>query len=105
MYVAGADCQRGAYFDTGGQPGNLLAWQDATVNKACDNFFLATLDTLQNAYLRPRYSGYISFQTQAGSIIHEFLKNGGNPAEVLDQLDGLYVATGNSSPLVEWRSL
>ncbi|HLY59609.1 MAG TPA: extracellular solute-binding protein [Terriglobia bacterium] len=103
LYMAGSECQRSTYFESGGQPGNIEAWRDAAVNQAADNFFLGTLDTLTNAYLRPRYAGYIHFQTQAGLIVHEFLKNGGSPASVLEALDRLYLATRNSNRLAEGR--
>ena len=93
FYVAGKKCQRSLYFESGGQPGNLEAWRDPAVNQASDNCFLATLDTLEHAYLRPRYAGYIHIQTQAGLIVHEFLKNGGDPLRVLETLDRLYVST------------
>ena len=97
LYVASAECQRTLYFESGGQPGNIEAWYDPSVNQASDNFFLATLDTLTHAYLRPRYAGYIHFQTQAGLILHEFLKNGGNPVGVLEALDSLYLLTLDST--------
>jgi multiple sugar transport system substrate-binding protein len=103
LYMASAECQCSTYFESGGQPGNIEAWHDARVNEAADNFFLDTLDTLTHAYVRPRYTGYIHFQTQAGLIVHEFLKNGGSPAPVLDALDRLYLDTRNSNRLAEWR--
>lgn len=92
-YVASAECQRGIYFENGGQPANLVAWHDPTANQASDNFFLATLETLEHAYMRPRYAGYIHFQTQAGTIVHEFLKKRGNPSRVLETLNRLYIRT------------
>ena len=57
---------------------------------ALDDFFLATLDTLEEAYVR-RYAGYIHFRTQAGLIVHEFLKNGKDSIRVPDALDRLCV--------------
>lgn len=93
VYVASADCQRSIYFESGGQPGNSAAWRDPLVNQASNGFFVATLDTLTHAYMRPRYAGYIHFQTQAGLIIHQFLRNGGNPDGVLEALNRLYLET------------
>jgi multiple sugar transport system substrate-binding protein len=92
-YVARSECQRSLYFESGGQPGNVTAWRDPSVNQASSDFFTNTLDTLTHAYMRPRYSGYIHFQTQAGLVVHEFLRNGGNPVGVLESLNRLYHKT------------
>src|SRR5262249_34685355 len=98
-YVAHSDCQRGLYFESGGQPGNITAWLDPSVNLASSDFFADTLDTLTHAYMRPRYPGYIHFQTQASLIVHEFLRHGGNPLRVLEDLNRLHLETTQSTPL------
>ncbi len=72
-YVAGAGCQRTLYFDSGGQPGHRAAWTDEEVNRRCGGFFSKTLATLDQAYLRPRFDGYIGFQDAAGSYVHSCL--------------------------------
>ena len=95
-FIAGADSQRGIYFESKGQPGNLEAWRDPAVNRASNNFFLNTLETLTHSYVRPRYPGYIHFQTQAGLLLHRYLKAGGQAARVLEELDHLYRATRDS---------
>jgi multiple sugar transport system substrate-binding protein len=96
-YVSSADCQRSIYFESGGQPGNIAAWHDPVVNQASSDFFTNTMDTLVHAYMRPRYSGYIHFQTQAALIVHEFLRNRGNPSGVLEALNRLYLETMEST--------
>jgi len=90
QYVAGSDCQRGMYVANGGQPGYRAAWLDPLVNTACGNFFQQTLPTLDDAYLRPRYNGYIPFQDQAGPFVHTYLRDGGNPQIVIEQMNRLY---------------
>src|SRR5262249_7849684 len=57
-YVASPTVQRTTYVEQSGQPGYRTAWLDSAVNRRCANFFLATLTTLDNAYMRPRYRGY-----------------------------------------------
>ena len=99
LYVASAECQRSIYFESGGQPGNSAAWRDPAVNLASSDFFAATMDTLTHAYMRPRYPGYIHFQTQAGLIVHEFLRHGVNPSGVLEALNRLYLETIESTLL------
>lgn len=89
-YIASPDIQRGAYFDADGQPGHRTAWTDDRTNAVAHDFFRDTLATLDQAYLRPRYAGYIEVQTRAGEIIHEFLKGDGDANGTLDDIDRLY---------------
>jgi multiple sugar transport system substrate-binding protein len=92
QWVASADCQRTLYVESGGQPGNRMAWTDPAVNAATGNFFLDTLETLSLAYLRPRHEGFIAFQDQAGPLLHDYLGDGGMDDTLLDQLDILFRA-------------
>ena len=74
FWVASANCQRELYYDSGGQPGNVLAWRDDKINENCNNFFKNTLKTLDKSWLRPRYDGYMYYQDKAGTLINNFLK-------------------------------
>jgi multiple sugar transport system substrate-binding protein len=90
QFVASPDCQRGMYAISGGQPGHRQAWLDPALNRACGNFFLDTLPTLDDAYVRPRYPGYIAFQDRAGPVVHRYLREGGDARAAVAELDGLY---------------
>lgn len=90
QFVAAPQTQRGLYFHSGGQPAHRSAWLDPTINAACSNFFTDTLPTLDRAFVRPRYSGYLHFQDRAGDPIHEFLRNGGSATRVLDTINAMY---------------
>jgi multiple sugar transport system substrate-binding protein len=90
QYVASPSCQRGLYVTAGGQPGHRGAWLDAEVNYLCHDFFRDTLATLDEAWLRPRFDGYIPFQDEAGVIVHRYLRNGGDPRLVIAELDRGY---------------
>jgi multiple sugar transport system substrate-binding protein len=89
-YVACPEVQAGLFAIAGGQPGHRRAWLDPGLNEACNNFFRDTLPTLDEAYLRPRYAGYIPFQDRAGEVVHAYLRDGGDPRGVLDRLNRLY---------------
>ncbi|MCI1984343.1 MAG: ABC transporter substrate-binding protein [Bifidobacteriaceae bacterium] len=78
------------YTDCGGQPGYRDAWVDAVNNAATLDFFDGTLTTLDNTWMRPRYSGYLYFQDRAGVPIRDYVRDGGDPEQVLDALDALY---------------
>ncbi len=93
-WVSGPDCQTSLYFDSGGQPGNRLAWLNARVNAAANSFFLDTLETLDGAYVRPRYHGFVPIHDRAGLLIHQHLRNRTNEEEVLNQIDALYLNGG-----------
>jgi multiple sugar transport system substrate-binding protein len=89
-WVASAECQRTIYFQSGGQPGNRTAWTDPAVNGASNDFFAATLPTLEQAYVRPRFPGFVEFQTEASLLIHDFLREKHNPVETLQLLNACY---------------
>jgi multiple sugar transport system substrate-binding protein len=89
-YVASPACQRGPYVVAGGQPGHRSAWLDDTANAMTGNFFRDTLPTLDAAFLRPRYHGYMHFQNQAALVVHRYLREGGDPCTAVAELDGLY---------------
>ena len=89
-FVAGPECQKRLYVQSGGQPGYRSAWTDEEANRVTNNFFRSTLAAQDRAYLRPRYEGYIDFQDQAGGVVYEFLRNGGNPRTVLNELQQVY---------------
>jgi multiple sugar transport system substrate-binding protein len=82
--------QRTLFFDNGGQPGHRGAWLDDEVNRRSHNFFKNTLPSLDRAYLRPRYPGYLHFQDNAGDPVHDYVVNGGDPKSILIQLKQLY---------------
>jgi multiple sugar transport system substrate-binding protein len=87
QFVASPQCQSGLYFDSGGQPGNRAAWLDDEVNRRCKNFFKSTLPTLDRAYLRPRFFGYLGFQERAAAAVHRYLATGQREEEVIVELN------------------
>ncbi|RYG16266.1 MAG: carbohydrate ABC transporter substrate-binding protein, partial [Chitinophagaceae bacterium] len=90
-FVGSPGCQQSLYFESGGQPGHLTAWQNEEVNRQSQNYFSNTLPALQRAFLRPRYHGSMFFQDHAGDVVRNYVMNGGNEQTVLDDLNKLYV--------------
>ena len=90
QYTASPECQRTLFFENGGQPGHRTVWLDETVNQRCNNFFINTLPALDRAYLRPRSVGYLYFQDNAGDIVQQYMKHGGDPKAVLEALKKVY---------------
>jgi multiple sugar transport system substrate-binding protein len=89
QFVASSECQTTLYFDSGGQPGYREAWLSQEVNRRSNNFFADTLSTLDAAYLRPRFEGYMHFQEQGGLIVQQYLKNCGSEVAAFGALEHL----------------
>lgn len=90
QYTASPGCQRTLYMSSGGQPGHRSAWLDCEANRLTHGYFEATLPTLDQAYLRPRYCGYLHAQDEAALIVHRFLREGGEPERAIEQITHAY---------------
>ena len=90
FWIASAEVQKGLFFTSGGQPGNAVAWDDASVNEAASDFFRDTRQTLETAWLRPRYDGYMGFQDEGGTIVNRFLAGDADAERTLVDLDAAY---------------
>jgi multiple sugar transport system substrate-binding protein len=86
-WVASAECQKDLYYYSGGQPGNIEAWNDESINTNCNNFFKDTLETLENAWLRPRYDGYMYYQEAAGIIINQYLSSDTSAEKAINEMN------------------
>ncbi len=89
-FIASPEVQRGMYVACGGQPGHRSAWTDPEANRVTNDYFTNTLPTIDEAWLRPRYSGYIPFQEAAGIVVNQYLAEDGDPRVVLTQIDQHY---------------
>ena len=89
-WIAGAECQKGLFFDAGGQPAHAAAWEDNRCNASCDDFFRRTRRTLETSWLRPRYDGYMRLQDRGGDIVQAHLKGEAEAGPTLDALDVCY---------------
>ncbi len=89
-WLVSPEHQRGTYFRDGGQPASLAAWTDSSVNAATDDFFSGTLQTLQTAYLRPRFDGFVRFFEVAGIEINRCLRGEVKDAALIQWLDDRY---------------
>ena len=90
FWIAGAACQKGLYTASGGQPAHAAAWEDDTCNALTGNFLRNTRRTLDAAWLRPRYDGYMELQDRAGDIVHTCLQGEASKAATLSALDVAY---------------
>ncbi|MEL0456531.1 extracellular solute-binding protein [Flavobacteriaceae bacterium SZ-1-7] len=82
--------QSGLYFDFGGQPGHRKSWLSEEVNSQCNNFFKDTLQTLDEATMRPQYYGYMHFQDEASPVIHEAMTGETSIEAAVDKMNEIY---------------
>jgi multiple sugar transport system substrate-binding protein len=90
LFTVGGTIQSTIYSLAGGQGARRSAWRDPLLNQLTDNFFLRTAASIERAYVRPRYHGYIGLQETAGEPIVSYLKSGGSASRTLDEIDRRY---------------
>ena len=89
-FVASGTTQRTLYVKAGGQPSHRAAWNDQRVNTMAGEFFSGTRTTQEEAFIRPRYSGYVPLQTSGGHALQEALRDGRDADAALEKLNVLY---------------
>ncbi len=87
MWLASGRTQRGGYFAGGGQPAHRDAWLDPALNEQTLGFFRGTLTSLDLAFLRPRWPGYMTFQDLVGPELHRFVLGQSTRRELVGHLE------------------
>jgi len=82
--------QTGLIPATGGQPAAAAAWADASVDAAAGGFYSGTRRTLEHAVVRPRFAGYVGFQSAASATVRDALRAGEPAGRAIAALEGLY---------------
>jgi multiple sugar transport system substrate-binding protein len=85
------EVQIGLYAELGGQSSARQAWQHPGADAAGGGFYRATLATVEQAWVRPRFAGYPEFQTAASAVLREGLLAGDPHAGLVRQVNELYV--------------
>ncbi|WP_345800867.1 hypothetical protein AAIB33_15550 [Microbacterium sp. AZCO] len=80
-----------------GQPSAAAAWDDEGVDAAASGFYSSTRATIDQSWVRPRFAGYIPFQSAASAVVRDALASGRLSA-ALDDLQSLYSSARSSSP-------
>jgi len=89
-FTASTDVQKGLYFQAGGQPGHRGAWTDDSVNAASANFFRDTLQTLDEALLRGKFPGYMTFQDLSTPLAHDCVAGKARPIKAAHEINRIY---------------
>lgn len=91
------EVQSGFIPDNDGQPSARTSWHDPAVNAAWGGFYAQTAATAQAALLRPRFDGYVAFQTAAAASIRKGLAQGLAPSVTLAEIDTLWAAARDAA--------
>lgn len=49
-----------------GQPARIEAWNDPVIDKRFNGYFSSVRQSMETAWIRPRYNGYLDFQLRSG---------------------------------------
>lgn len=89
-WLMGEEAQRGFIPRHQGQPARRSAWRDPGVDAAAHGFYSATLDTIEHAWVRPRFPGYIPFQSAASALVRAAVGGELAASRALDQIDSAF---------------
>lgn len=89
-YVTSPEIQSSLYFESGGQPSHLSAWNSEKINQVSNNFFRNTKSTLTNAYVRPRFPGWNYFQDEGSLLVHDGISKNINSRTIALHLNELF---------------
>jgi multiple sugar transport system substrate-binding protein len=85
-WLMGTEAQTRFLPEHAGQPSARAAWTDP----AADPFYSRTARTCETAWVRPRYAGYIAFQSAASAVVRDTLAGVLDHRRGLDRLQELY---------------
>lgn len=87
VWVTSADCQGGLFTTSGGQPAQEAAWDDPDLDRLNGGYFSATRDSLREAYVRPNARWFGHYQTAAGRLLQDFIREGRTPEDTVQKLN------------------
>ncbi len=73
-----------------GQPARRDCWQDAEIDARFGGCYTNTIKTIELAWVRPRYRGYLAFQAEGGRLIEAHLRGAIGEPRLLDELARLH---------------
>jgi multiple sugar transport system substrate-binding protein len=94
-WLMSREAQAGFIPEHEGQPSRREAWTDSGVNGRWGGFYRQTLRTLEASWVRPRFDGYIRFQTGASAIVRQGLEERLAANLIATRLQDRYAASGS----------
>jgi multiple sugar transport system substrate-binding protein len=90
-YLAKSATQK-AFAAHHGQPAHVDAWDDPDIDARFGGCFSATRATIETAWIRPRYAGYLKLQAKGGDLLEHHLRGLLGAHELLTRLTELHRA-------------
>jgi multiple sugar transport system substrate-binding protein len=92
-WLLSAEAQCGFIPQHEGQPSARAAWLDAWVNRAAHDFYRSTLATIEDSWVRPRFAGYIPFQSEASALVRDAVSGRASLSATLPRLRNAFAAS------------
>lgn len=73
-----------------GQPARIEAWRDPAIDARFGGCFSHTIRTMEQAWIRPRYPGYLAFQVEGGRLVEAHLRGDIDEQALLDRLVAMH---------------
>lgn len=86
-----------AFAEHHGQPARIEAWDDAEIDRRYGGAFSASRQSIEQAWIRPRYPGYLKVQAAGGDLVEAHLRGNLAQEALFDRLDALHRAAGTPS--------
>jgi multiple sugar transport system substrate-binding protein len=90
LRLVSQDVQVGLYPKLGGQSGDRRAWADPAADASAGGFYSATRATIEAAWVRPRFPGYVEFQAAASAMLRDGLLRGERHRVLVDGVNQLF---------------
>lgn len=95
-FLAEAETQR-AFAMNHGQPARRDVWEADEIDARFGGCYSATRATMESAWIRPRYTGYLDFQAKAGALLEGHLRGDVSEDVLLERLEALHRAGGGQA--------
>jgi len=92
LRVVSQDVQVRRYAELGGQSADRRAWLDPAADASAGGFYAATRATIEAAWVRPRFAGYVEFQAAASAALRDGLLGGEPPAALAARVNDIFAA-------------
>lgn len=86
QFLTSDDVQRTLFPAHDGQPACVASWQDQQVNEQTGYFYRDLAPSMANAYIRPRYAGFQSFELEIGTALQRFFDGRQSLERTLDDV-------------------
>jgi multiple sugar transport system substrate-binding protein len=93
LRLVSEEVQVGLYAKLGGQSGDRRAWADPAADAESGGFYSATRATIEAAWVRPRFPGYVEFQAAASVVLRDGLMCRERPRSLVDRVNHLFGLT------------